>query len=86
LINVTVAEKVRKAAAVVTKIMRAMRPLSAPKRSANNDTLLALGNAATNTITIQANGLMGTPHCTAVPATKKTNTGCSNNLIKATGK
>jgi len=35
----TAAEKVRKAAAVVTKMMRAMRPLSAPRRSASSETL-----------------------------------------------
>ena len=43
----TAPEKVRNAADVDTKMMRAMRPLSAPKRSANMDTLLALGRAAT---------------------------------------
>ena len=67
-------------------MMRAMRPLSASKRSANSDTLLALGNAATNTITIKANGAIGTPICTAVPATNNTNTGCSSSLLKDTGK
>ena len=44
-----------KAAAVVARMMRAMRPVSAPKRSASSDTLLALGSAATSTITDSAN-------------------------------
>lgn len=54
-IRTTAPEKVKKAAEVETRMMRAMRPLSAPKRSANKDTLLALGKAASKTSTINAN-------------------------------
>jgi hypothetical protein len=50
----TAPEKVKNAAAVVTKIIMATRPVSAPKRSVNKATLLALGKAATNTTTIMA--------------------------------
>ena len=38
--------KLTKASAVDAMMMRATRPLSAPKRSASSDTLLALGSAA----------------------------------------
>jgi hypothetical protein len=58
----TTNEKVMKAAAVETRMMRAMRPLSAPKRSASIDTLLALGSAATKTITTNAERCKGTPY------------------------
>jgi hypothetical protein len=60
--SVTAAEKLKNAKAVVTKMMRAMRPLSAPKRSASSDTLLALGKAETKTITVKACGSRGTPN------------------------
>ena len=43
----TAAEKLKNASTVDNKIMRAMRPSSAPKRSASRATLLALGKAAT---------------------------------------
>ena len=42
------AEKLKNASIVDSKIMRAMRPLSAPKRSASTATLLTLGSAATS--------------------------------------
>ena len=42
-----------------------MRPLSAPKRSASIDTLLALGSAATSTITVNAASLSGSPSAIA---------------------
>lgn len=38
--QLTASENVTKAAAVDTRMMRAMRPLSAPKRSASKETLL----------------------------------------------
>src|SRR4030095_15066193 len=57
----TAAEKVRKAAAVVSRMMRAMRPVSAPKRSASSETLLALGRADTSTITLSVNASSGSP-------------------------
>ena len=53
-LTATASEKVTNADAVVTRMMRATRPLSAPNRSANSDTLLALGNAATSTTTVSA--------------------------------
>jgi len=60
-IRTTAPEKVKNAAAVVTRMMRAMRPLSAPSRSASSDTLLALGSADTSTITVSAKRSSGTP-------------------------
>ena len=62
-----------------------MRPLLAPKRSANSDTLLALGSAASNTITCSANGSSGTPRATALVPASSTKSGCKNSLIQATG-
>ncbi len=44
--------KLTNASAVDAMMMRATRPLSAPKRSANSDTPLALGRAAASTSTI----------------------------------
>jgi len=43
------------------RMMRAIRPLLAPKRSASMDTLLALGRAATSTSTTSAWRCSGTP-------------------------
>jgi hypothetical protein len=83
--SVTAAEKLKKAKAVVNKMMRAMRPLSAPKRSASSDTLLALGKAETKTITVKACGSKGTPSWIAAKPTNKTSTGCKNNFISTTG-
>jgi hypothetical protein len=51
----TAPEKVKKDTAVATKIIMAMRPVSAPKRSDNKATLLALGKAATKTTTTMVN-------------------------------
>ncbi len=59
--SVTAPENVKNAAAVDTRMMRAMRPLSAPNRSASNDTLLALGSAATSTITVSVAPLRPRP-------------------------
>jgi hypothetical protein len=84
-IRATAAENVKKAAAVVTRMMRAMRPLSAPKRSASKDTLLALGSAAASTITVSAAGESGTPSWIAAVPTTSTSSGCSSSFISATG-
>ena len=59
--NITAPENVRNASAVETRMMRAMRPLSALNFSARSATLLALGNAATSTMTVSANLDRGTP-------------------------
>jgi hypothetical protein len=48
----TTPAKVNNAAAVDTEIMRAMRPVSAPKRSASKDAWSALGKAASGTNTV----------------------------------
>ena len=61
-------------------MMRAMRPLSAPKRSASIETLLALGRAATSTITVSAGRASGTPSWMAPPPTSNTSKGCSSSL------
>ena len=63
--SATAAEKLRNASAVDTRMMRATRPLLAPNFSASSDTLLALGNAASSTITVSANGVSGTPNAMA---------------------
>lgn len=49
----TAPEKLTKAAAVVSRTMRAIRPASAPKRSASIGTLLALGSAAASASTVR---------------------------------
>jgi len=84
--KVTAAEKVRKASAVLTRMMRAMRPLSAPTRSASTDTLLALGRAATSVMTIRANGSIWPPSHTTAEPTENTSSGCSTSLRAATGR
>jgi len=62
-----------------------MRPVLAPNRSDSMDTLLALGKAATNTITFTAKGSSGRPRRMAAVATSNTSKGCTISLIKATG-
>ncbi|MCY1537591.1 hypothetical protein D9M68_730930 [compost metagenome] len=81
----TAPENVRNAATVVIRMMRAMRPLSAPKRSASSETLLALGSAAASTITVSAAGESGTPSWIAAVPTASTSSGCSSSFISATG-
>ena len=71
---------------VVSKIIRAMRPLSAPKRSANNDTLLALGNEATSSRHVRVNTSNSNPMALAMRAATNTNRGCTNSLSATTGK
>ena len=65
--------------------MRAIRPLSAPNRSASMDTLLALGKAATSTTTYQAKRFRGKPAASTAAPTARASTGCTNSFIAATG-
>ena len=69
-----------------SKIILAMRPVLAPKRSVNKATLLALGKAATNTTTTSVNRSMRKPCCMAADSTNKTKTGCRTNLKNTVGK
>ena len=48
--------------------------------------MLALGKAATSTITVSAKGSIATPMRMAMAATRNTSTGCTSNLMKAMGK
>src|SRR6185436_13971795 len=73
----TAAENVTNASAVDTRMMRAMRPLSAPKRSASIATLLALGSAATRATTISAYGSSAMPRSIALQPSASTMTGCT---------
>ena len=64
--STTAPEKVKNASTVDNKIIRAIRPLSALKRSAKSATLLALGSAATSTTTVSAKRSSGRPRRMAV--------------------
>ena len=82
--SVTTAGKLRKAAAVEVRMMRAMRPSSAPNFSASMGTLLALGSAATRTPTVSANRSRGSPSWIAALPTNSTSRGWTSSLIAAT--
>ena len=66
--------------------MRAMRPVSAPKRSASTATLLALGSAATSTMTSRANRSSGKPMAIAALPTASTSKGWSTSFTSTTGR
>src|SRR3569832_2231718 len=63
--NATAAENVRNDTAVVSRMILAIRPVSAAKRSASSATLLAEGSAATSTITVSDESRSGTPSAIA---------------------
>ena len=73
--NATAAEKLKNASTVDNKMMRAMRPMLASKRSASSETLLALGRAATRSITVSEKRSSGTPSAIAPSPTRPTSSG-----------
>ena len=66
-------------------MMRAIRPLWAPKRSASSDTLLALGSAAASVSAVWAKGDSGSPMRIAAHPASHTSTGWMNSLARAIG-
>ena len=67
-------------------MIRATRPLSAPKRSASIATLLALGSAATSTMATSAADDNGRPSRVMAMPTSHTISGCPINLTITTGR
>ena len=78
--------KVANDSTVLAMMIRATRPLSAPKRSASSETLLALGSAATSTITISPNAGTSMPAARSASPAVSTSSGCSSSLMATTGR